>query len=1153
MKNLYRNIRQGISVVSVILLVSFVHMLMAQNVTVKPPATLNIKSTTSDTIKSTESGGNWSEASTWVGGVVPTADDDVSIEGTVTVDARGSTIECKSLTIKSGKTLNHDNWASTIVIHGNLTNYGTEDAYNCKLEIKGNLYIDGYTKGTLKMSGTTDQEVRYVSASGYNVPILMISELSGSSYQWYKDGTPVDNATSSSLEVVISASVETKDYKCVVDGTDSRTIKFRWGAVSNTSTTISGKVTNALDGTGISGALVEIAGLTTTTDANGNYEITGIPEAVLKADFSGTPTSGNIPLDVRFSDESADASHTLTVSANDYNTYINSQVVIATGQTLTIDVSLSPVLSEGELRIVLNWGANPSDLDAHMKTPSIEGTEYHIYYSSKGSATSAPYVTLDHDDRTSYGPETMTIYQQFSGTYKYYVYNYSGTPDITTSSAVVQVYGSTGLITSVNIPTSGTGRYWNVLTIDGSTGQVSIVNEIVESAPVVNPPETVAKPPLSAAEEKALKASNSITSWSWDFGDGTTSTEQNPTHTYTAAGNYTVVLTVDNGETTSTETKTNYIVTNTTAGSTIKGLVTDAVTGDPISGATVKIAGSTTTTDANGNYEITGISEAELAAHFSGTPLSGTAPLEVAFTDKSTEATHTLEVSATGYTTYVNNQVAIGVGETLSMDVSLSPTLSEGEFRIVLNWGENPKDMDAHMKTPSIEGSEYHIYYSNKGSATSAPYVTLDHDDRYSYGPETVTIYDLYPGTYKYYVYNYSGTPDIVTSNAVVQVYNSTGLITTVNIPTTGTGRYWNVLTVDGSTGQLTVINEVSGTAPVVNPPEPVVKPALTAAEEKAANSTNSITSWSWDFGDGTTSTEQNPTHTYSGAGSYTVKLTVGNGSTTDTETKTDYVTVSQQSTGTLLSENFDGETFVPANWTQSTLNTSYTWKKGNITDHNFSDIDPSSVYSAICPWVGEDQDEWLFSPSFALQSGTNTLTFYAGHSTDYLTAATLKLHISTDGGSNWTQLWEAEDDNSTWSWHKVTVDLSGYSGNQNVMLGWQYVGNDGDAVAIDSVLLIGGVTGIDDHFKEEVALKNYPNPFSDQTTISFSLPENMQVRLEIINALGQIVAVPLDRAMTKGNYKVVYKPMSSQSGVYFYRLRLNDKSVVKSMIRIRR
>jgi PKD repeat protein len=49
------------------------------------------------------------------------------------------------------------------------------------------------------------------------------------------------------------------------------------------------------------------------------------------------------------------------------------------------------------------------------------------------------------------------------------------------------------------------------------------------------------------------------TSWSWAFGDGATSTEQNPTHEYTSPGTYTVVLTVGDGSATSVETRTGYI------------------------------------------------------------------------------------------------------------------------------------------------------------------------------------------------------------------------------------------------------------------------------------------------------------------------------------------------------------------------------------------------------------------------------------------------------------------------------------------------------------------------------------------------------------------------------------------------------------------
>jgi len=50
-----------------------------------------------------------------------------------------------------------------------------------------------------------------------------------------------------------------------------------------------------------------------------------------------------------------------------------------------------------------------------------------------------------------------------------------------------------------------------------------------------------------------------IESWSWDFGDGEWSSDQNPAHTYDAVGTHTVVLTVQGPEGTDTETKIDYI------------------------------------------------------------------------------------------------------------------------------------------------------------------------------------------------------------------------------------------------------------------------------------------------------------------------------------------------------------------------------------------------------------------------------------------------------------------------------------------------------------------------------------------------------------------------------------------------------------------
>ena len=59
-------------------------------------------------------------------------------------------------------------------------------------------------------------------------------------------------------------------------------------------------------------------------------------------------------------------------------------------------------------------------------------------------------------------------------------------------------------------------------------------------------------------------STGSPTSWTWDFGDGNSSTLQNPTHTYSSAGTYNVSLTISDGTITDTETKTAFIAVGST-------------------------------------------------------------------------------------------------------------------------------------------------------------------------------------------------------------------------------------------------------------------------------------------------------------------------------------------------------------------------------------------------------------------------------------------------------------------------------------------------------------------------------------------------------------------------------------------------------------
>ncbi len=63
--------------------------------------------------------------------------------------------------------------------------------------------------------------------------------------------------------------------------------------------------------------------------------------------------------------------------------------------------------------------------------------------------------------------------------------------------------------------------------------------------------------------DQSIDIDGTVVSWSWDFGDSTTSTDQNPSHTYETYGIYTVSLTVtDNNGNTSSETKEDYITVN---------------------------------------------------------------------------------------------------------------------------------------------------------------------------------------------------------------------------------------------------------------------------------------------------------------------------------------------------------------------------------------------------------------------------------------------------------------------------------------------------------------------------------------------------------------------------------------------------------------
>ncbi len=176
--------------------------------------------------------------------------------------------------------------------------------------------------------------------------------------------------------------------------------------------------------------------------------------------------------------------------------------------------------------------------------------------------------------------------------------------------------------------------------------------------------------------------------------------------------------------------------------------------------------------------------------------------------------TYTIYGEVDGYNPTHINVVAIG-GETKEYDITFSPILDLGEIRIVLTWAELPRDIDSHLLTPEIEGQYYHIAFYSMGHKTFPPYAELDVDDVESYGPETITIAQVFPGRYKYFVHHWADHCDTcgtitTTSDAVVKVYDWTGLIAEFHAPATGEeGLWWEVFNYDGTTGIIQPVDQI--------------------------------------------------------------------------------------------------------------------------------------------------------------------------------------------------------------------------------------------------------------------------------------------------------------------------------------------------------
>lgn len=283
--------------------------------------------------------------------------------------------------------------------------------------------------------------------------------------------------------------------------------------------------------------------------------------------------------------------------------------------------------------------------------------------------------------------------------------------------------------------------------------------------------------------------SSGISSYLWDFGNGSTSTLSTVNHAYNSSGIYNISLTI----------------------TTVDGCIYSNNSGNQV--------------------EI----PAPAQPMFSATNTNGCAPLAVSFTNQSQNAvSYNWDFGTSNYSTDVNPTYVYG---------------GAGGFTVILH----------AFNSIGCES----IYTMPNAVTTTRPYAAFSAANVGGCGPLTVTFSNQTTGAVQYLWYFGDGSTS--TQQAPVYTYNVPGIYTVSLVAISAAGCRDSIAQV----GLINVFNPAASYSP-----PPVISSCV---PYNIAFNDNSIgaTGWLWDFGDGSTSNLPNPEHIYTTPGDYTVSLVI--------------------------------------------------------------------------------------------------------------------------------------------------------------------------------------------------------------------------------------------------------------------------------------
>ncbi len=411
----------------------------------------------------------------------------------------------------------------------------------------------------------------------------------------------------------------------------------------------------------------------------------------------------------------------------------------------------------------------------------------------------------------------------------------------------------------------------------------------------------------------SIDVDGTIVAWSWDFGDLSTSTAQNPTHSYATPGTYTVTLTVTDNEGGVDSVSDSVTILTLAPVATDNAYTTDEER--PVSGNV--ISDGVPDSDPEG---------ASLEVVANTDPSSGVVAMSTFFTGSFTY-TPNPDFNGTDSFTYT---VSDGQGGRATATVTITvnpvndpPVAGSSSYILdedvpisgnVLTDGTPDSDIDGDTLSATLYfgPSNGSVSLNPDGTFTYTPNANFNGSDVFSY-----TVSDGNGGTdiggAWFSVLPVNDAPvaavshscnnlDCAFTDASTDVEGAIvswawsfgdGAVSSLQNPAhsyAAAGTYPVTLTVTDGDGAMDTAT-VSVAVDMVNE-TPVASFSYSCAglncafTDGSTDAEGAIAAWSWAFGDGAVSTVQNPTHSYAADGTYTVSLTV-----TDGQGVTDMVT----------------------------------------------------------------------------------------------------------------------------------------------------------------------------------------------------------------------------------------------------------------------